>query len=756
MPEPVGPTSDAELLRDDRLEEFLGDLAAAPDAVAAGQRLTDAFLRASGAERARLYVLDEGEGALRLAGTSPGGVREENGRSLIARDESHPFFVAALSLYALAGEPAAAPSGFEPGVWIAVPLPQPRLSRSSAPVGLDEAGRRAGDGWRLVTMPHGERRRRIGLAPLGVVALHLGDRAADVRAAVEALMPAATLAGPILSRGLAVEQYRETAERLDRQRDLLSEIIDSLPDPVLLTGATSAESDMGVLVQNQRAARLFSADGISDARYLAATERNSALLAAVLGGAWRAGGDASELRLTDPATGDELVFEVGDHALGGERRGARLLVLRDVTALRAASAQLERQVERAQRAERVATRERDRLDLILDYVADPIVVTDMTATIVQSNRQAARLLPDLEPTDEARAAVDPDEATRRAENRRTFTAFIEPFTRGGESTRRGRLTFVHPASGNALPLEVVAGTVTDQSGESTVVVSVLHDLTTQTENERLYEELKRFSAVLEARVRAATTDLAEQNARLQWQSGELERASRLKSEFLASMSHELRTPINALIGYTALLRDHVYGELNPRQEDGLRRIHTSAEHLLALINDILDLARIEAGRMPVHMERTRLAPLLREAAQHAEPAARAKGIEFALELPPEPEVVHTDPEKLKQVLVNLLSNAVKFTAHGRVTLRAEHVGDRVRIDVADTGIGVRPEDQALIWQDFRQLDQSRTREYGGTGLGLSIVRKLAERLDATVGLTSEPGVGSVFSVTVPASSPPGD
>jgi signal transduction histidine kinase len=267
--------------------------------------------------------------------------------------------------------------------------------------------------------------------------------------------------------------------------------------------------------------------------------------------------------------------------------------------------------------------------------------------------------------------------------------------------------------------------------------------------------------VLEARVRAATADLAERNARLQWQSDELERASRLKSEFLASMSHELRTPINALIGYTALLRDRVYGELTPKQEDGLRRIHTSAEHLLALINDILDLARIEAGRMPVHLERTALAPLLRSATVQAEALARAKGLDFSLEVPSEPVAVHTDPEKLRQVLGNLLSNAVKFTAQGRVGVRAEREGDRVHIAVSDTGIGIRAEDLAVIWEEFRQLDQSRTREYGGTGLGLSIVRKLSERLGAEVTVESTPDVGSTFTVTMPAadaapvSAPPG-
>jgi PAS domain S-box-containing protein len=401
-------------------------------------------------------------------------------------------------------------------------------------------------------------------------------------------------------------------------------------------------------------------------------------------------------------------------------------------------------VERARAAEREATRERDRLDLILDYVADPIVVTDRAGQILQSNRQAERLFP----LPNASETASDDDASRRLENQRVFAAFIA--TNSGDGTRRARLTLAHPATGNALPLEVAVGTVGDAAGGEAVIVSVLHDLTTQVENERLYEELKRFSAVLEARVRAATADLAERNVRLQWQSEELERANRLKSEFLASMSHELRTPINALIGYSALLRDRVYGDLTPKQEDGLRRIHSSAEQLLALINDILDLARIEAGRMPVHLARVALAPVLRESVQQAEALARGKGLEFQLELPPEPVNVHTDPDKLRQILMNLLSNAVKFTQAGRVALRAALEGDRVRIEVEDTGIGISSGDLDAIWEDFRQLDQSRTREYGGTGLGLSIVRKLAERLDATVTVASEPGAGSTFTVWIPA------
>jgi signal transduction histidine kinase len=218
------------------------------------------------------------------------------------------------------------------------------------------------------------------------------------------------------------------------------------------------------------------------------------------------------------------------------------------------------------------------------------------------------------------------------------------------------------------------------------------------------------------------------------------------------MSHELRTPINALIGYTALMLDRVYGELTPKQEEGLRRTQAAAQHLLALINDILDLAKIEAGRMPVHLEDVPVAAIVREVSVQAEPLARGKRLEYGTDVAGDLPALRTDPTKLTQILLNLVSNAIKFTPSGSVTLRARPAagGARVRFEVVDTGIGIREEDLPVIWEDFRQLDQSRTREFGGTGLGLSIVRKLADRLGAAVGVQSEVGAGSTFWVEAPA------
>jgi signal transduction histidine kinase len=219
------------------------------------------------------------------------------------------------------------------------------------------------------------------------------------------------------------------------------------------------------------------------------------------------------------------------------------------------------------------------------------------------------------------------------------------------------------------------------------------------------------------------------------------------------MSHELRTPINALIGYSALLLDGVLGEVNARQSDALSRGRAAAEHLLALINDILDLAKIEAGKMPLHLEDVSLRDVILEVAQQVEPMVRKKQLDFSIDVDEDCPSIYTDRTKVKQVLLNLLSNAVKFTNRGQVSVDARCETDGVRIDVIDTGIGIRPNDLQAIWEDFRQVDQSRTREFGGTGLGLSITRKLLERLGGSVAVQSTYGEGSTFSVYLPLRVP---
>ena len=213
------------------------------------------------------------------------------------------------------------------------------------------------------------------------------------------------------------------------------------------------------------------------------------------------------------------------------------------------------------------------------------------------------------------------------------------------------------------------------------------------------------------------------------------------------MSHELRTPINAIIGYTALLLEGIYGDLLPKQREPLH-VQAPPQHLLALIDDILDLAKIEAGKMPVHLERVALNAMVAELTSRSSRWCRRKARLHRGD-PPEPPSMQTDRTKLKQVLLNLLSNAMKFTKGG-VARAPAAVG--VRIDVNDTGIGIRPEHLSVIFEDFRQVDQSPTREYGGTGLGLSITRKLVDLLGGDVAVESTYGGGQHLLGDTPAST----
>jgi signal transduction histidine kinase len=308
---------------------------------------------------------------------------------------------------------------------------------------------------------------------------------------------------------------------------------------------------------------------------------------------------------------------------------------------------------------------------------------------------------------------------------------------------------IHPDSAVHLPVEVVSGKINNNRGEPIAIVSVLHDLTQQVDNERLYDALKQLNSELEERIAAATADLAQQNERLLWQSEELGRANKLKSEFLASMSHELRTPLNAVIGYSALLLDGIGGDLSARQRDYIERSRSAAQHLLSLINDILDLARIEAGKMPLNIEPVTLRELIQEVSMQVEPMVTTRKLDFTRHIDPTCPLFETDKTKVKQILLNLLSNAVKFTNKGSITLTAVCAGDSVQLDVTDTGVGIKPEEIDAIWEDFRQLDQSRTRSHGGTGLGLSITRRLTQQLGGEISVQSVFGEGTTFTVRLP-------
>ncbi len=226
-------------------------------------------------------------------------------------------------------------------------------------------------------------------------------------------------------------------------------------------------------------------------------------------------------------------------------------------------------------------------------------------------------------------------------------------------------------------------------------------------------------------------------------------SSKYKSEFLANMSHELRTPLNAIIGFSEVLLERMFGDLNDKQAEYLGDILTSGQHLLSLINDILDLSKVEAGQMELELGEFSLQQALENGLTMLKERASRHGITLNLELDPDLDVIEADERKVKQVVFNLLSNAVKFTPDGgHVAVMARRTDDELQIAVRDTGIGIAPEDQARIFEEFRQVGQGSAKAEG-TGLGLALTRRLVELHGGRLWVESEPGVGSTFTLTLP-------
>jgi signal transduction histidine kinase/HAMP domain-containing protein len=230
---------------------------------------------------------------------------------------------------------------------------------------------------------------------------------------------------------------------------------------------------------------------------------------------------------------------------------------------------------------------------------------------------------------------------------------------------------------------------------------------------------------------------------------QLERANRLKSEFLASVSHELRTPMNAIIGYTKLMLDGLDGDLTEQQTADLERVVQAADNLLGLINGLLDLAKIEAGKMELNVEEVDVPLVIDDVIELMRAGADAKSLSLRAEVASTLPTAWADRARIRQVLVNLVANAVKFTEHGGVTVRATIVDGWITIAVVDTGVGIPPEAQTYIFDEFRQVDASTTRRYGGTGLGLAISKRLIALHGGRIWVESNVGVGSTFLFTLP-------
>ena len=282
--------------------------------------------------------------------------------------------------------------------------------------------------------------------------------------------------------------------------------------------------------------------------------------------------------------------------------------------------------------------------------------------------------------------------------------------------------------------------VLDERGQVKEILSIGSDITARKKAE---EELMKYREHLEDLVQVRTAELAEAKERA-------ESADRLKSAFLATMSHELRTPLNSIIGFTGILLQGLGGPLNGEQKKQLGMVGDSASHLLNLINDVLDISKIEAGQLQVRREPFDLREAIEKAVRTAQPLADKKGITLGLNVGPGVGTITSDRRRVEQILLNLLSNAIKFTDEGGVLVACSAGESEVAVKVSDTGIGVKSEDMDRLFKPFRQIDSGITRRYEGTGLGLSICKKLVALLGGAIWVESEWGKGSTFHFTLPS------
>ncbi|MBC8263473.1 MAG: PAS domain S-box protein [Anaerolineales bacterium] len=286
------------------------------------------------------------------------------------------------------------------------------------------------------------------------------------------------------------------------------------------------------------------------------------------------------------------------------------------------------------------------------------------------------------------------------------------------------------------------GVVRDKDGKLLRSVSVQRDIT---ERKRAEEELRKHREHLEELVEERTAELAVAKE-------QAESADRLKSAFLATMSHELRTPLNSIIGFTGIILQGLVGPLNDEQTKQLSMVQGSAHHLLNLINDVLDISKIEAGQVEIVSEPFDMRQAIEKVVRTVTPLAEEKGLALVAEVAPEVGTITSDRRRVEQIVINLVNNAVKFTEQGEVRIVCQVDDGWLVTRVIDMGIGIKPDDMDKLFETFRQIDSTLTRQHEGTGLGLSICQKLVEMLGGEIWAESEWGVGSTFTFTLPTNT----
>ena len=307
------------------------------------------------------------------------------------------------------------------------------------------------------------------------------------------------------------------------------------------------------------------------------------------------------------------------------------------------------------------------------------------------------------------------------------------------------LIAVRGASNEEFPIEASVSRLDE--GNLRLYTMIARDVT---ERRRAEEELKQQALSL-----ARTSDeLRAANEELQRRQGEIEAAMTARSRFYASMSHELRTPINAILGYSTLLLENIYGPLNDKQGEGIQRTHRAAKHLLELVNDVLDLSKIEAGKIDLKMQPATFPDLIEDLFVTVRPLADERGSTLAMEHTGSSQTIITDPRRVRQILLNLLSNAIKFGQGKPIVVRSRLREDsRFEVDVVDQGIGIGADDQGRIFDEFVQIGKGANQQEG-TGLGLPISKRLAELLHGELLVHSVPGEGSRFQLILPTNPEP--
>jgi PAS domain S-box-containing protein len=288
--------------------------------------------------------------------------------------------------------------------------------------------------------------------------------------------------------------------------------------------------------------------------------------------------------------------------------------------------------------------------------------------------------------------------------------------------------------------------VLDEQGQIKEILSIGSDVTDRKQAEdqirRLHDDLQRHAEFLEKRV-------AERTAELVIAKDRAESANRVKSAFLASMSHELRTPLNSIIGFTGIILNELAGPLNLEQKKQLKMVKGSSHHLLNLINDVLDISKIEAGELEVSCEKFSMRDVITQVAESLTPLAEQKGLSLTVEIATEVDTLSSDERRIRQVLINLANNAIKFTEKGEVKIVCLKRDSRIEVEIRDSGIGIKDEDIGKLFQPFQQLDTGISRKYEGTGLGLSVCKRILDMLGGDIRAKSQFGKGSTFTFTVP-------